>query len=291
MSVMQTDRRTAALDAHSLNLIFERLHQKVLRRSEDDKHHAERQQRRAVDELRSAIKHLDPPVAAGDTWEQVRPRIEKLEEYRALDSDELRRSAFEKVIRRLKDKVDDHSKDHSRRDRDHRNGHSKRHRTRTPETDAYEADRRKAQAARERNYGKRGASGLSPPPRAWDRDDRYDGRSKVSAREIERDRIRERESPRERERERSYTSRADPRDRTSELDYGDSRPGSIRRRRDSEVGDARDTKRVRRDRLSRERTFSPRGHRQSRTPQPALAAPKEDPGLRSGSEEGEIEED
>jgi pre-mRNA-processing factor 40 len=241
MSIMQADRRTAKFDPDSLTLIFERLHQKVVRRSEDDKHQAERHQRRALEDLRSKIKRLDPPVSVSDTWDQVRPRVEKLEEYRVLDSDELARSAFEKVIRRLKEKSEEQGKDRRDRDRDrdHRNGHGKRLRTRTPETDAYEADRRKAQAARERNYGKRGASGLSPPPpRARDRDDRYDGRAKVSTlSHYERER-RERES----ERERTYTSRADPRDRTSELDYGDSRPGSMRRRRESDVDSARDVR-------------------------------------------------
>lgn len=234
MSVMQTDRRTKNLEPEALSLIFERLHQKVVRRSEDDKHQAERHLRRAVEDLRSKIKRLSPSVVVGDTWEQVRPRVEKLEEYRVLDSDGLARSAFDKVIRRLKEKAEEHGGD--RRDRE-RNGDGKRLRTRTPEMDAYEADRRKAQAARERNYGKRGASGLSPPaPRARDRDDRYDGR-KVSTHYG---------SERERERERSYTSRADPRDRPSELDYGDggSRPTTTRRRRESDVSarDVRDTK-------------------------------------------------
>jgi pre-mRNA-processing factor 40 len=237
MSVMQTDRRTKNMELEALSLIFERLHQKVVRRSEEDKHQAERNQRRAVEDLRSKIKRLSPPVVVGDSWDQVRPRVEKLEEYRVLDSDELARSAFDKVIRRLKEKSEEHGKD--RRDRD-RNGDGKRLRTRTPEMDAYEADRRKAQAARERNYGKRGASGLSPPPtRARDREDRYDGRKVSTSSHYERER-RDRES----ERERSYTSRADPRDRTSELDYGDSRPGSVRRRRESDASarDVRDSK-------------------------------------------------
>jgi len=248
---METDSRTAKIEKDSLNLIFERLREKVLRRNDEDKHQAERQQRRAVDALRSRIKHLEPPVAVGDTWEQVRSRVEKLEEYRSLDSDELRRSAYDKVMRRLKEKEEEYEKEHSRRDHDHRdrerdrghrNGHSKRHRTRTPEVDAYEADRRKAMADRERNYGKKGVASFSPPPpRARDRDgrgDRYDGRSRrqLSATHNDRDRRGRDRDPRDREneRERSYVSRADPRERASELDYGDSRPSSLRKRRDSE---------------------------------------------------------
>ncbi|KAK8240261.1 formin binding protein-like protein [Phyllosticta capitalensis] len=303
LSVMQADRRTANIDQHSLSLIFERLMEKVHQRSEEDKHRAERNERRAVDALRSKIKHLDPPVLLGDTWEQVRPRIEKFEEYRQLDTDELRRLAFDKHLRRLKDKEAEREKERSRRehrdrerdrydDRDYRNGHlPRRHRTRTPEPDAYEADRRKAQADRERQYRKSSLTGLSPPPRTRDyrdRGDRYVRDREVSSlSHYDRER-----RDRELERERSYISRADPREKASELDYGDSKSaGSMRRRRESESPESkRDAKRTRRER-SRERTFSPRRQR-SRTPakQPPQP-PKEDPGLRSGSEEGEIEED
>ncbi|OCK85917.1 putative formin binding protein [Lepidopterella palustris CBS 459.81] len=316
LSVMHADRRTANIDRDSMTIIFERLREKVQRRSEENKHHAERSQRRAIDELRSKIKHLDPPVVLGDTWEQVRPRVEKLEEYRALDTDELRHTAFDKFMRRLKEKEEDQERDRDRirrdhrdrdrerdrlrdreRDREYRNGHGdahRRHRTRTrsPEPDAYEEDRKKAQANREKQYRKAGSStGLSPPYRR-DRDERERDKStrQVSLSHYDRER-REREV----ERERLYVSRADPREKGSELDYGESRPGSMRRRRDSDEdspASRRDSKRARRDITSREPTFSPRRHR-SRTPAVAVPAelPKEDPGLRSGSEEGEIEED
>ena len=48
---------------------------------------------------------------------------------------------------------------------------------------------------------------------------------------------------REMERERSYVSRADPREKGRALDYGDedavgSRPGSVRKRRDSDVSNS-----------------------------------------------------
>ncbi|KAI5302944.1 hypothetical protein KEM55_000792, partial [Ascosphaera atra] len=47
LALMQSDRRTARIDDDILRLIFSRLHDKVLRRSEDEKHAADRQQRRA----------------------------------------------------------------------------------------------------------------------------------------------------------------------------------------------------------------------------------------------------
>ena len=319
---MSTDRRTASMDKDVLKLIFDRLLEKVQRRAEDEKHSAERHQRRAIDALRSRIKHLEPPVRVSDTWEQVKSRVQNLEEYRALDTDELRRSAFDKVIRRLNEKEEDADRDRERersrrdrdrererdRDRDLRNGHSYsrpggRHArpSRTPETDVYEAERRKAQADREKQYHKSSATGLSPPPPPRDRPARDHGehdRDRDRDRERERDRAprggrptpydRERRD-REEERERLYRTRGDPRGSRDELDYGETRStGSRRRRADSDEGSVgsgarRDSKRYRRDR-SRERT--PR----KRAPTPPLPK-KEEPAVHSGSEEGEIEEE
>lgn len=62
-SVMSTDRRTAVLPPDTLSLIFQRLYDKVVRRTEDDKHASERHQRRLIDALRSKIKHLSSPLS------------------------------------------------------------------------------------------------------------------------------------------------------------------------------------------------------------------------------------
>ncbi len=290
---MQNDRRTANIDRDALSLIFERvsiprfiivhhansskLHEKVSKRTEDDKHQAERQQRRAIDGLRSYIKHLEPPIRSDDTYEKVLPRIERSEEYLALPSEELRRSAFEKVIRRLKEKDEDAEKDrlkrrerdsvekllHRDRDRGDRDRGERSHRSsgrharpsRSPEPDAYEADRRKAIADREKNYRKANVADtlLSPGRRSSDRGDRL--------REVERERDpdrvhrrREASPPRhdrerrerDDERERLYRRRGDPRGSIDDLPYGDEKPsGSRRRRADSDIesaGSRRDSK-------------------------------------------------
>jgi pre-mRNA-processing factor 40 len=292
---MVADRRTAKIDPDNLRLIFQRVQEKVLRRTEDEKHAADRHQRRAVDALRSRIKHLEPAVRVSDTWDQVKSRVEKLEEYRALDSDELRRTAFDKVIRRLKEKDEDMEKErelrdrdrdrdrdrrrgdhYDRSDRDHRNGYSSyrgdrkapaSRPSRTPEPDAYEADRRKAMADREKSYRK--ASGLSPAPSSHGtRGGRHDDRDRDRERDKERDSRhphydRERRD-REEERERLYRTRGDPRGSRDELDYGGEGPrstsrtgGSERRRRresDGESVGSRGAKRYRRDVRERERS-------------------------------------
>ncbi|PYI24984.1 hypothetical protein BP00DRAFT_462197 [Aspergillus indologenus CBS 114.80] len=320
-AIVSADRRTANIDPEILQLIFHRIQEKAIRRNEEEKHAADRHQRRAIDALRSRIKRLEPPVRAIDTWDQVRPRIERFEEYKALETDDVRQAAFDKVIRRLKEKEEDAEKDreardrdrggsrrdhHDRdrdrerdrdrdRDRDHRSSLSHRgerrgassRMSRTPEPDAYEADRRKAQADRERSYRK--ASGLSPVRER--REDRDRDRERYRERERDRDRDRERERERERdrdrdrdrdwdrdrsarslshydrerrdreeERERLYRTRGDPRGSRDELDYGADTKSIAstdrRRRRDSDAESvaSRSAKRHRRESRERDRS-------------------------------------
>jgi pre-mRNA-processing factor 40 len=246
------------------------MHEKVSRRNEDDKHQAERQQRRAIDSLRSYIKHLEPPIRIDETFEKVKPRIENSEEYIAVSLEESRRVAFDKVIKRLKEKEDDAEKDRIRRrervsvdrpthrDRDrgerpHRTSGRHTRSSRSPEPDAYEADRRKAIADREKNYHRKGSVAdtlLSPSrrdgrgDRERDRDDRDLDRPHRSRREeavshYDRDR-----RDRENDREKLFRRRGDPRGSIDELPYGDERPsgGSRRRRADSDVESAGSTR-------------------------------------------------
>ncbi|EMD91723.1 hypothetical protein COCC4DRAFT_69189 [Bipolaris maydis ATCC 48331] len=304
LTVMRKDPRTADIDEQSMHSIYNYVLNKVKKREEEERRDEESNERYAVDKLRSVIKHLDPPVSVSDDWEAVRPRVEKTDEYRALKSDTLRELAFDKYISRLKDKEndrrdrsrrDDRDRDRDRRDRDreYRSGHSdshRRHRTRTrsPEHDPYAAERRRAVQDREARYRNSDSTGLSPLPR---RDRRDDDRYERSRRSSIGDHYGRERREREVERERSYVSRADPREATvSLLDYGDSggRTSSTRRRRDSEESSSR------RDRETKRARYSPRGaDRKSKTPAPEPSSKKEeeDRALRSGSEEGEIEED
>ncbi|KAF1837195.1 U1 snRNP-associated protein Usp104 [Decorospora gaudefroyi] len=304
LSVMRKDPRTAGIDEHSMRSIYNYVLAKVKKREEEERRDEESNERYAVDRLRSVIKHLDPPVSLSDTWETVRPRVEKTDEYRALKADTTRESAFDKFMSRLKEKEnerrdrsrrDDRDRDRDRRDRDreYRNGHSDSHRrprtrTRSPEHDPYAAERRRAVQDREARYRNNDSTGLSPaPPR---RERRDDDRFERSRRSPGGDHYGRERREREVERERSYVSRADPRETSvSLLDYGDSggRTLSTRRRRDSNESATR------RDRDTKRPRYSPRVDPKSKTPVPESAIKKEeqDRAVRSGSEEGEIEED
>ena len=297
-SVMNNDPRTAAFPEATVEIVYSRFHDKVLRRAQEDKEHAERHVRHAIDKLRSTIKHLKPSIGLEDTWEEVKPRVEKYPEYQALETDEQRKTAFDKVVKRLREKeADDVARERERamrraeRDREDRYLRYAHH----GEPDAYEADRRKAQAARERQYRKSSGTGLSPPRH---RDDRYD-RHYRHDRERERDRGSYYDFDREQHRGREQIYRAKLSDPSGELDYGDSgRAGSSisnntgRRRRGSEEdGDfgRRDSKRLRRDSKTSGRSGDDDVEMRELREEADKKA-KEEENLKSGSEEGEIEE-
>ncbi|KAI5369924.1 Putative WW domain, FF domain, WW domain superfamily, FF domain superfamily protein [Septoria linicola] len=296
--IMHSHPRTANLNDVELSMIFDRILQKVKRREEEKQIGAERQQKAIVDSIRSAMKKVHPPIRSDESYEDVVARLSGIRDWDTAE-EEVRKRAYDKYMVRLREKDDDRRRDRerdrsreyrnvSRRDeRDDRRERDRRHRTRTPEIDAYEADRRKAQADRERQYRK-ASFGLTPP-RAVDRyedrerrDDRRDDRRRPTRDDLYDNERRAREA----ERERNFMSRADPRDKGRTLDYGDddvvgSRPPSVRKRRESDASMAsrRDTKRPRRE-----------GGR-THSPEPDSSLLKEEPpALQSGSEEGEIEE-
>lgn len=290
---MRTDRRTSDIDRETLQLIFDRLQDKIKKRNEEEQHTADRQRRRTIDALRSRIKHLEPPIKLDDTYEQVQSRLEKFDEYKALD-DEGRQAAFEKHVKRLKEKEEDDRERERRRarrtdERDHRNGHRETRRgrlSRSPEGNAYEEERRRAMAARENKY-KRSSMDFSPPRTAYrdgrDRDERHGRLERSPARVYDRDR-----RDREDERERLYRTRADPRGSRDELNYGEesrSITSERRRRRDSPDGS------INSDRHKRRRRDSRGSRERRRTKTPEVKQEEDGAGVHSGSEEGEIEED
>ncbi|CAK4032370.1 related to U1 snRNP [Lecanosticta acicola] len=289
-NLMRDHEKTSYLQEDDLKMVYERLIEKVNRRIRQGKLEEERRKREVVEDLRAVMKKVDPPIRLEDSYEEVAAKLAGQRDFKDAD-DEMRRSAYEKYMRRLKEREEDRDRRRDRdrdRERDSRNGsrrdrdRDRRHRTRTPEIDAYEADRRKAQEARERSF-RRASFGLTPPPRDR-RDIRHDRGDRHSDR-LEPMSIYDRERrERELERERSYISRADPRDKGKSLDYGDddaigSRPGSVRKR-GSSVGSAN----------SRRENKRPRRDRRTRSPEPAGVLKEESPALQSGSEEGEIEE-
>jgi pre-mRNA-processing factor 40 len=104
-----------------LESVYGKLINTAMKRLEEDKYKEERRIKRAQDELRSVIKHLDPPVRIDDDWEKIKLLIENTTEYKALPNEETRKYAFDKHIRRLKEKFQeekDWERERERRKRD-----------------------------------------------------------------------------------------------------------------------------------------------------------------------------
>jgi pre-mRNA-processing factor 40 len=246
LSIMREHTSTKGFDEDDLTMIYERLIAKINKRAEKERHEAEQVQKAAVDDLRSLMREVHPPIRLDHSYDDVMQKLAGYREYKHAN-ESARKTAYEKYMRRLKEREEhDRDRDRARRDRDREtNGSSRRgherdrddrpRRTRSPEMDAYEADRKRAQADRERHY-RTGSFGLGSPSRDR-RDDRHGGRLDRYEAYSHYDRERR---DREMERERSYVSRADPRDQTKALNYGDddvvgSRPGSVRKRQDSDA--------------------------------------------------------
>ncbi|RDA87949.1 hypothetical protein CP532_1715 [Ophiocordyceps camponoti-leonardi (nom. inval.)] len=336
LSAMKNDRRTARIAEPRLRLIFARLREKrAVKR--DEERYLDRHQRRALDDLRSSMRHLDPPIRLGDTWEAVRARVSNSVEFQAVASEEAARHAFERHMYRLRERVEeDNERNHRRNgrvssDRDvprrgrdrsrdershHRRGRSAR-RSRSPEPDPYEDDRRRAVAERERNHRRSAMAEnvlsagdrarLSPPPRRErdyrDRDrgyDRYARHRRSDDGAFARER-RERDDDRERSFRRHVDSRS-----VDELNYGDDGPtpatGSRRRRHEDDDASDRREQREPKARvppyllgvlLKRPRRGSSQERKQPRETRQRKQSPlpaRQIVDMKSGSEEGEIEE-
>ena len=78
------------------------LQNKAAHRVKEEKRRQEKKIKKKIDALRHALKHLDPAINVEDSWDTVRPRIENLSEYQAIEAEQHRIEAYEKFIKRLK---------------------------------------------------------------------------------------------------------------------------------------------------------------------------------------------
>lgn len=99
---------------HSLQTIFRDIQLAEQKRKEEDRYADERRIRRAQDGLRAVIRRLEPPIGVDAVWEDIKPRVADSEEYIRLETEELRKEAFAKYIRRLKEKISEREKEWER---------------------------------------------------------------------------------------------------------------------------------------------------------------------------------
>ncbi|KAI8388869.1 uncharacterized protein BYT42DRAFT_561565 [Radiomyces spectabilis] len=88
----------------NMKIIFEHLQNKAAHRQKELRRKQEKKMRKRMDALRYAMKHLETAINVEDTWESVRPRLEQLPEFQDIEEEQYRIEAFDKYIKRLKEK-------------------------------------------------------------------------------------------------------------------------------------------------------------------------------------------
>lgn len=78
------------------------IHDRFAQLAAEEQRRAEKKLRNAIDDLRYAIRDLDPVVDLESSYEAAQPRLEELKEYKALPDEASRRAAFDKYIARAK---------------------------------------------------------------------------------------------------------------------------------------------------------------------------------------------
>ncbi|KZP01446.1 hypothetical protein CALVIDRAFT_559263 [Calocera viscosa TUFC12733] len=187
---ISTTPSVANLKESDENAIYEHLRERALRRHADEKRRAERKVRHMQDDLRYALKKMDPPLDLDCTYEDALPLIRDLEEYKSLDDEDARRAAFMKFVKRQKEKLREASEDGgsatSRRRKDsHTNGRTRR------DYDN-EQDRDRDRPARSSMHDDRHGSRREP-------------REQEKEKRSEKDRDRDKDRDRERARDRDHT--------------------------------------------------------------------------------------
>ncbi|KZV94551.1 hypothetical protein EXIGLDRAFT_736585 [Exidia glandulosa HHB12029] len=201
------------LDDADVQAVYDHLHDRAVKKQEEEKRRAERKLRHATDDLRYALKKTNVEVTM--TYEEAVPMMQDLPEFKALEEhEEARRAAFTKFVKRQKEKLRE-------REGSDDGGSTTSRRRKEPV--------REREPERERSRHREAES-----PRR----DRY--RDRDRERERERDRDRDRDRDRHRERDDRKRVRGDERDRTLRRGsdaFDDRRRGGKREREEDGVPD------------------------------------------------------
>jgi hypothetical protein len=85
---------------YTLNI--EKLHEKAVRKEEENKRRRERSRQKREEHFRASLRHLEPRLGPNATWEEVRPRVENKSSFLAIETEEERIAIFEQYINKLK---------------------------------------------------------------------------------------------------------------------------------------------------------------------------------------------
>ncbi|KAJ1306567.1 hypothetical protein OPQ81_007568 [Rhizoctonia solani] len=166
LDAIRGSREVESLNEEDLSEVYETLKEELNQKAAEELRKTERRKRHQIEDLRSALKKMDPPIGLDLPYEQAVPLMQDLKEFKAIDDEETRAAAFAKYVRKQKEKLKELSEDGgsttsrkrkepshaSDKDRDYRGssryerddrdrGHrSDRHRRDTMDVDRYDLD-------------------------------------------------------------------------------------------------------------------------------------------------------
>ncbi|KWU46145.1 hypothetical protein RHOSPDRAFT_32138 [Rhodotorula sp. JG-1b] len=105
-AAIKDDVRLESMDYTAIRATFDKLQHRAVRAKRDERRRAEKRIRILVDDLRYALKKVDPPIDVDTaTYEEVVPLVNETDEWKALEgNDDARKQAWEKFVRRQKEK-------------------------------------------------------------------------------------------------------------------------------------------------------------------------------------------
>ncbi|KAI0367020.1 hypothetical protein BV20DRAFT_1123833 [Pilatotrama ljubarskyi] len=316
------DESVKALTDEDLKEIYQSLHDAALKKQAEEKRRAERKQRHLQDDLRYALKKVPELHDANLSYEEALPYMQELPEYKAIEDDESRRTAFAKFVKRQKERLREREREASedgasttsrRRKEPVKEREPERERERERDREHRDRDR---DVERDRHHERDTKSDRRPHDH--DSHGRHASRDHGRERERERDYVkdkayykdRERERDRDRDRDRDYyrssrhrdydrdDRRHDRRGSRSEWDDGYSAHESVppfrERARSTSIYREPDPREKRDRGAFEERPFDERAEKRPRysippeAPPVEKAAPVEPPPRAETPEEGEI---
>ncbi|ORX38961.1 hypothetical protein BD324DRAFT_617994 [Kockovaella imperatae] len=136
--------------------VYDLMLERVSAAAADEARRAERRRRHRIDDLRYALKKVQRHIDIDMTFEEAKPHMEELQEYKDIEDEADRRTAFDKFILRQKEKLRESEDKSDRRDRmevDEPSRSSRRDRSREDRHDS--RDRRKSDKDRRYDYDDR----------------------------------------------------------------------------------------------------------------------------------------
>ncbi|WVW79085.1 hypothetical protein I302_101049 [Kwoniella bestiolae CBS 10118] len=193
--------------------IYDLIHGKLKQAAEDEIRRNERRRRHRIDDLRYALKKVGRHIDLEMTYEEALPHMKDLPEFKEVTEEEDRKAAFEKFIKRQKEKLKEaESSDRYEKDRKYSYSREKR------EDESMDIDEKE----RDRDAGRSSRKDR-------ERDDRKD-------RDKERHRDGHRDKDRERERKRGSVG-VDEKDKERERENKRRRMSSTSNRKERDDGD------------------------------------------------------